>query len=853
MVKITKFFTFCLIVFSFVETFSQIRIHELETSHSALFDSLYSQYSQTRKIVRLNTNWQVYSEGNTENKSRVTIPSAFSGTNELYFETELVFSNLELTASKIYLNCLGIGSAATFILNDNVITKISGSEIPFKILLPEELLYSNEPNRLIIKVSDEPDAKNSIPLKPKFLFGKNTAGIFRDLYLEFIQINGLNDVSINYNLNSKLDKASFKIEFGSKGINLESNPTSPSQIQIELFGSSDINKSIFIRNWEISDSTKDLVKFELNSPLLWSPEQPDYYIAKIRLFSNLLLVDEITQHISLYSIEKNNTSFMLNNIPFELKGVTLVLENISNGNLISYGEIETKLKKLKEFGINSVRFPKDVPSPYALDLCQKYGIFALVELPINSVPEQIAISDHFSILSKEYLTAFTNYISKHDAVLAVGVGSSYLANSTDHISLIEALTSSIKKATNRKTYAGFVGVPLSTIRDLDFYGIELYSNFSDKIKEDINSAITNLGGKSLFFSEVTYPVFMGSTNGYSNPNSFEAQAKFVENVIDYTRFHKLAGSFINTLYDFTGDCASLYTGYNENNLYRIGVLDQNGIADRLTSKVINAKYNNGEKVIIPLGSFKEETPFFFILLSLLLSILLAVVINSKRKFREDATRALLRPYNFYADIRDNRILTGFHSITLMLILAASHALLLTNFLYFFRSNIFIEKLIISLGSKDLLNLVASLAWNPGSAFIKTFLLAILLFGVISVVLKFSSLFVKNRVTIFSIFIIVIWSFIPTVLLLPVELILHKVLTANLVNPWLYGFFFFFALWLFQRLLKGIYVIFDVAPLKVYLFGFLSLIVIVGGYLLYHQFANSSIYYIINAYKQYQLM
>lgn len=853
MVKFTRFFTFCLIIFSFIEASSQIRIHELETSHSALFDSLYSQYSQTRKIVHLSTNWHVYSEGNAQNKARVTIPSSFSGTDELYFETELEFSNLELTESKIYLNCQGIGYAAEFILNDNVITKISGSEIPLKVLLPEELLYSNAPNKLIIKVSDGLDAKSSIPLKPKFLFGKNTAGIFRDLYLELIPVNGLNDISIDYNLSSKLDKASIELNLTSSEISLHSDEISQTQIEIELFNSSEKNTPVFKQSWSLTDSTKDLINFVLESPALWSPEKPDYYIARVKLLSNQFLIDEVTQKFSIYAFEKGNKSLTLNNIPFRMKGVTLVLENINNGNLISYKEISSKLSKLKEFGINTVRFSKTVPHPYALDLCLELGIYALVELPINSVPEQISTSDDFSSLAKEYSSVFSRYIKNFDAVLAVGVGSSYLSNSQDHISLIEELCSTVQNISEKKTYAGFIGVPQNAITGLSFYGIELYSDLKDEIKNDLDNAISNLDSKSIFFSEVTYPAFMGSTNGHSNPNSFEAQAKFIGSVIDYSRAHKLAGSFINTFYDFSGDRASLYTGYNENNIYKIGVLDQNGIADRITSKMINAKYNNGDKVIIPLGSFKEETPFFFILLSLLLSILLAVLINSKRKFREDATRALLKPYNFYADIRDNRILTGFHSISLMLILAACHALLIANLLYFFRSNIFIEKLIISFGSSKLLNLIAQLSWNPGSTFLKLFLLFILLFGVVTVVLKFTSLFIKNRVTIFSIFIIVIWSFIPVVLLLPVELILHKVLTANLINPWLYGFLVLFALWLFQRLLKGVYVIFDVSSLKVYLYGFLSLIVIVGGFLLYQQYANSSIYYIINAYKQYQLM
>ena len=64
---------------------------------------------------------------------------------------------------------------------------------------------------------------------------------------------------------------------------------------------------------------------------------------------------------------------------------------------------------------------------------------------------------------------------------------------------------------------------------------------------------------------------------------------------------------------------------------------------------------------------------------------------------------------------------------------------------------------------------------------------------------------------------------------------------------------FFFLWILLRLLKGIYVIFDVRPFIVYLYSFLVLIIFFGGIILKYQFSSSTVYYLINAIKQYKLM
>ena len=307
------------------------------------------------------------------------------------------------------------------------------------------------------------------------------------------------------------------------------------------------------------------------------------------------------------------------------------------------------------------------------------------------------------------------------------------------------------------------------------------------------------------------------------------------------------------MFDYRGDFNTLYTKYNPEMLYRIGILDEDRNINRISYNVIKSKLSGGNRITIPLGSKKDDTPLFFIFVGLALSIIMGVLVNSKKKFRVDATRALLRPYNFFADIRDHRIMSGFHTVILMFILAGAHALLLTNLFYFFRSNILLEKILITFGVPSILDLIGYFAWNPLNAFLFLSIVSIILFIVITLLIKAASFFTKTKVYTLNIYFAVIWAILPMALLLPLKMVLYKILSTDIINYYIYIFLALYFIWILQRIIKGVYVIFDVGKGIVYFYSFLFGFFIIGGSLLYFQLTRSTIYYIINSIKQFQLM
>jgi hypothetical protein len=163
-----------------------------------------------------------------------------------------------------------------------------------------------------------------------------------------------------------------------------------------------------------------------------------------------------------------------------------------------------------------------------------------------------------------------------------------------------------------------------------------------------------------------------------------------------------------------------------------------------------------------------------------------------------------------------------------------------------------EKVLLSFGSITLLKNVSYLAWNPVYALLWLTIGFIGLLICLVVVIKFASLFVRNKVFISSIYFSSVWSLLPMVLLIPVALILYRLLDINVANLFVYIFLLIFAVWIFYRLMKGIYVIFDVTAGSVYMYSIMILLVLAAGVLLYFELINSMLDYLLLTFKQYNI-
>ncbi len=851
MLKNTKLLLLTLLFFTSI-SFAQIKIIEFPVPNYGETDSLFFDITSTRNIIPLSKNWHLYLPENPENKIDVTIPSIFINENSVVYQREFNFSPEQILNYKFEFVSFGINYMCEIFINNVSLYKHAGGTYPFTVEIPKDILNYDVPNVLQIKVYHKLDAKNTIPVKPRFLFPDSKGGILRDLYIKLIPLKRLEN--INYTFTSSKRNKKTKAKLNIKFDIVDESPTGEEgQINYKCYlqfydpaKETILYSKDFNIKFKNSRKVKKSVNISLSNPEFWDLTARKNYFLRLVLSDGENILDEYKQNIPLRKISLTRNGIKLNGKKITIKGVTYITSSDVFYTDDLYDVFKRDIKIIKDAGFNAVRFAKDIPHPYLLKLCEDYGLFAFVELPINSIPEKFLNTEEFLIRSENYINQLTNYYKHFPMLAGIGLGGSFLPDNQINMEFVKKLAGIVKQNSGLLTYASFVGIQKDSIDNLDLYGIELYA-------KTLPSGFQPDNKINYFISEATYPTYNGETNGYLNIFSFEGQAKYFNDIITQTRKLGLKGYFLNSMFDFKGDFIPMFSGYDENKIYKIGLLGIDRKSDRASFNIIKARVKNGKRINIPLGDKSDDSPLFFIIASLVLSFLLGLLINSNKKFREDAIRALLRPYNFYADIRDQRILSGFNTNFLMILLAGSHALLLTNLLYFLKNNILIEKMLIALGSPGYISVVSSLAWNPVDAFVAFFLLSIIGFWVLAIVTKIASFFIKNRVIFSSIYYVVIWAFLPLTILLPLELVLYRILMADLINWYLYFFIILFGFWLVQRLLKGIYVIFDVRPSPVYFYGFLLAVLILGTVILYFQLSEYTLFYFINAIKQYQFL
>jgi beta-galactosidase len=857
----SKLFFIIFVFLLFQNSFGQVVFRKIPDYKIRTSDNLFFDITETRSIISLNGSWDVY-PANDKNAPKVTVgvPSIFEGNGEFIFEKSFKLTPNQVSSSTFKLFILGLNYIVDISINNIIIYRHSGGEYPIEVDLPRDILEYDADNLLSIKLMYKLNSEDTIPLKQRFLFPQNFGGIFSDVYIHLKPNVAVIKESVKASLDYKKHEASVDVISIIRNNEFKAPPDSLADYEDFHFRVSVIDQlgQVIKQSQDIkinlgrNKEEKISQSIKIDKPQVWSQEAPNSYLVSNELWRGEELIDVTYNSVSLYSFHITKDSVSFNGGDFQSKGVTYIPSNTIYGKMLPYELMEKDISLIKETGFNCVRFAKGVPHPYYLRLCEQYGLLAFIELPIGIVPAGVSQNQNFLLRCKDFLSNYLSYYEKYSSLAAIGLGGSYLPELESHISLLSNLAGYVKENSNYVTFASFGNTNLTQVENLDLYGVELFNQKISGISSEIVRLQNDFGAGRIIISESTYPVSVGNTDGYVNDYSYEAQAKYFEDLLDYANNEKLTGYFINSFIDYRGDYSSLISGYNPFNLYNIGIIGEDRSTNRLTYKVVFAKLNNMEKVTIPIGSRKDDAPMIFIIFGLFLALVMGGLVNSGKKFREDASRALLRPYNFFADVRDQRIISAFHTTFLGLIIAAVGALILANILFYLKTSIFFERILLSLGNYKIMHAVNYLAWHPLLSLLWITIAGIFLMLIFSILIKAVSLFARTRVYLASAYFTVIWSYLPFILLIPVGIVLYRVLQSNVINPYVYLSLIIVLFLVLYRLIKGMYVIFDSRPATVYFYTILTLSLLIGGVLFYFELESSAVQYLIFTLKQFNI-
>jgi asparagine N-glycosylation enzyme membrane subunit Stt3 len=137
----------------------------------------------------------------------------------------------------------------------------------------------------------------------------------------------------------------------------------------------------------------------------------------------------------------------------------------------------------------------------------------------------------------------------------------------------------------------------------------------------------------------------------------------------------------------------------------------------------------------------------------------------------------------------------------------------------------------------------TLIWNPLRFIGVVALLVFLLLLLVALIVRLLRAFVRARFYAYHAYTVTMWSTAPMLALVPVGMVLYRVLDSSVYVIPAFILIAVLCAWVFLRLLKGMSIIMDVLPLKVYCAGLLSVAAICALAYAYYDYTQSAPMYL----------
>ena len=847
---------FCLIPgFS---AFGQISIHENGQPTLLGPDASVHVDNQSRRKIDLAGTW-TYSTDD-ESWKEVKVPSSFDYQGRVVFVRKFTLDRTTLSASAFHLVALGINHDAEIYVNDVFVGKHVGGYTTFDIDLPENALQLGSENAIKIIVNNSLTSRSTLPLRKQIWGWRNYGGILRDIYLLVTPRLWIDHVSLRTELDGGLTQGLVDVS----AILNSKLSDSPDDTLSALVRAA---QPIFVV--EVVDRTSGAViaqsvpqpvtvpanhdyevkaSVAVKSPRVWAPETPELYLVRGKIFvqqgKQLKVIDELDLTTGFRRFEIQNGVFLLNGKSVVLRGVVWHEDAPRSGASLTYGEMEKDIALVKTLGANAIRFAFHPPHPYVLSLCDRFGLLAFVEIPAWNVPGEILDQEHFKLLAEATLNELIDNAQHRPSVVAWGVGDDLDSADPRTCSYIERIVSTARKIDRRPIYYG----SLVFSDDLcsgkaDIAGLGILINGGTSLRGALASWKSVHKDQPVVILSYGKDVEPENRNGWSDPMSQEAQAEYFKKSYALIKGADIAGSFIDAFADWKGDRPMMAISAGDRYISPVGLLSR-AREKRAAFEMVKLLYNGEKTNALPIGRYRASFPIAHIVWGFIVIFVVAYLYHYNRRFNETFKRALVRSYNFYADLRDVRTVSIPQTIILAATVSVTLGVILSGILYRYRTDALADYILTSIVVWDgLKEKLISATWHPFEGILAFSAVFLVWYPLVALLIKAFSPLVKRRVYWYHAFAVAVWGSLPIVLLSPLGMALFKLLQSDFYVLPAFILVGAFLIWSFLRTLKGVSVIYDISRLKAYAGGALVALVVLGGLFIYYESAYALTAYV----------
>lgn len=275
------------------------------------------------------------------------------------------FVTVNDTSKVRIITFLGVMSSLDLYVNGKFVGYSEGSHNSAEFNITEFLVEGE--NEILAVVSKW---STGTYLECQDMFREN--GIFRDVYITELEntyiydyfANSIRSVKGKYNLNVCVDVI---------------GDTKDYTVTCDLLDGENLVSSV-----TQNASGKTELPFGELSVKEWNAEEPCVYTLYITLKKGGETVSVIRQYIGFKTVEIKGNIFYFNDKPIKFKGVNHHDTDPENGYVLTLPQIESELKTMKEFNINSIRTSHYPPDPTLLTLADLMGFYIVDEADIET-------------------------------------------------------------------------------------------------------------------------------------------------------------------------------------------------------------------------------------------------------------------------------------------------------------------------------------------------------------------------------------------------------------------------------------------------------------------------------------
>jgi len=799
-------------------------------------DAGYFLDTPNRSKIDLSGTWTYNVEGGPSGS--VKVPSAYDFTGKVTFEKKFEITADMVDRFQFSLVMFGTNHACEVSLNGDFVTSHAGGYTSFVQPIPKNALQAGKENIIKITVSNELDPRKTLPLRSNVFGWRNYGGILRDVFILAVPKLAINDVVATSAYSAADGAARISVDATFEGalessgqVDVTAKRTSVLGIYVEVldkitgFQATKSQVVPLIRTGDEWDRAH--VEMNLDNPKVWSPDSPELYLMRVFLVrgtvKDFAVIDEYDLNVGIRSLDLSDGRIVLNGKRVVLKGVVWQEDHPNFGSAMSYEEIEKDVAQIKSLGANTVRFGNHPPHPYILNLCDRYGLFAMEELPIVGTPALVLGEEYYVDLAHTMMREMIVRDRQHVSVLAWGVGDEFESSAPAARSFVEGMVRLAKSLDDRPTYYGTRLIDSDRCVDLvDIAAINIHTQDIKLFKKLLEEWKAKNVGRPVIVGKFGTEVKQNNRNGYSDPLSYEAQARFYIQRFDIVKTLGYDGALIWSFNDWKGDRPSLTVNASDPWMHSMGLVSYER-EKRLAYDAVRSVFRGEKFVALPMGNFAMSAPIIFVVSGLIVLIGTAYFYNASRRFRDNMNRSVMNLYNFFSDVRDQRIVSLIHTTLLGLVISIATAIVVSSILYHFRQSWVMDNLLsYVLVSDGLKESVVRLVWSPLKCIAYFSGFVFLLFLLIYVVVMLLSVISKARIFSYHAYVITVWSAAPLLVLVPIGMILYRIMDSPIYVVPSLVLMLVLLIWVLLRLFKGISIIFDVYLMKVYIIGFLSL-------------------------------